>query len=269
MTSFFRRSLTLLVTGGAVLGSWAAMGFNALALTQAQIVDQLDAVPVFTITNNRGIPFVAEIPSQDENVTPTTFTEVFISHEDAETSLELLREQDPELGRTAQITPVSLGRIYEVALRTREANNPLEFLFVPILEEVEYAMSLPTTDNESSGVPLFMVSSPTKPNEVTDDDDEDKISLLTLKQGEEEIVPLFFRQDQFDGIISSLQETEPDVAANLELRVIWLEDFIGILERADDANDDVQQYQMIPLPESIAFAQSFTPFIPEGSSDSE
>lgn len=260
MTSFFRRSAALLVSGGAILGSWAAMGANALALTQAQIVEQLSAVPVFTITNERGIPYVATVGTPDADTPPTVVTEVFISHEDAELSLNVLREQNPDLGNQAQVTPVSLARIYEVALLSKEEENPLQFLFVPIVEEVQFAMSiLPNPETESAGVPLFMVSSPDNPDEAADatDGDEDKVALLTLQQGDEEIVPLFFRRDQFDGIVDSIGAEQPEFANNLELRVIWLEDFIGLLETAENNDEGIQQYQMIPLPESIDFAQSF------------
>ena len=266
MPSFFRRSIQALVASGAILSSWAAMGVDVLALTEAQIVEQLDAIPVFTITNTRGVPYVTEIRSQEEDTNPTIITKVFISLEDAETSLNVLREEAPELGNEAQVTPVSLANIYKLALEGREDANPLEFLFVPIVEEVEYAMSiLPNASNsESAGVPLFMVSAPEAPegtadaDEASDTNEEgEKVSLLTLQQGEEEVVPLFFRRDQFDGIVNSIQEEQPDFAANLELRVIWLEDFIGILERADNDDEDIQQYQMIPLPESIEFARNF------------
>lgn len=258
MTSFFRRSAALLVSGGAILGSWAAMGANALALTQAQIVEQLSAVPVFTITNERGIPFVATVGAADAETAPTMVTEVFISHEDAESSLNVLREQNPALGEQAQVTPVSLAKIYEVALLGKDSENPLQFLFVPIVEEVQFAMSiLPEQANESAGVPLFMVSSPDNPDGSAEADTDDQIALLTLQQGDEEVVPLFFRRDQFDGIVDSIEEEQPDFAENLELRVIWLEDFISLLETADDNDDDIQQYQMIPLPESVDFALSF------------
>lgn len=262
MTSFFRRSTTLLVTGGAILGVWAAMGSNALALTQEQIVEQLETIPVFTITDERGIPYVAAIPNEEADAAPTIVTEVFISHEDAETSLDALHELNPDLADTAQVTPVSLARIYEVALMGRGEETPLEFLFVPIVEEVQFAMTLPNANTESSGVPLFMVSAPESPDQGTEananSDDDSKVALLTLQNGDEEIVPLFFRRDQFDGIVESIEAEQPDFAANLELRVIWLEDFIGILERAEEGDADIQQYQMIPLPESIDFAQRFT-----------
>ena len=269
MTSFFRRSITLLVTGGAILGAWAAISGNALALPQEQIVEHLRRIPVFTITDERGIPYVAAIPNEGEDAAPTIVTEVFISHEDAETSLDALHELDPDLADTAQVTPVTLARIYEVALMGRGQENPLEFLFVPIVEEVQFALSLPNANTESSGVPLFMVTSPESPDQGTEadanGDDDGKVALLTQKIGDEEIVPLFFRRSQFDGIVESLEEEQPDFAANMELQVIWLEDFIGLLERAEEENAGIQQYQMIPLPESIDFAQSFT--IPSSTED--
>ena len=273
MTSFFHRSTSFLVAGGAVLSSWAAMGANALALTEAQILEQLNTIPVFTITNQRGIPYVATIPSGTEDENPTVVTEVFISHEDAEASLDLLRETNPAFVADSQVTPVSLAKIYQVALMGREAENPLEFLFVPIVEEVEFALTLlPNQTNESAGVPLFMVSSetPSEDADVAVEDDVaadpesgDEISLLTLQQGGEEIVPLFFQREQFSGILDDIAEKQPDFAANLELRVIWLEDFIGILEKTDETDEDIQQYRMMPIQESLDFAGSFTPTAPE------
>ncbi|MEM9216971.1 MAG: Tic22 family protein [Cyanobacteria bacterium P01_F01_bin.150] len=261
MTSFFHRGVTLLVTGGAILGSWAAMGANALALTQAQIAEQLQAIPVFILTNERGFPFIEPVPNGEEGTIPTIVTRVFISHEDAETSLESLQEMHPDLTETAQVTPLPLAKIYEMAFIGRGEENPLEFLLVPIVEEVQFAMSLvPESRPEYSDVPLFMVTSDSSDENANGDSSsngEDEITLLTQQQGDEKIVPLFFRRDQFDSILESLSEENPEFVENMELQVIWLEDFISLLERADDDNAAIQQYQMIPLPESVDFAQSF------------
>ena len=266
MTSFFRKSTTLLAMGGAILGTWIATGFSALALSQAEIVQELGNVPVFTIVNEEGYPLLRAIDGEgiDENETPSAFTEVFISHEDAETVLDAFRERNPEVGNAAQVAPVPLSRIYEAAALGRGEESRLEFLFVPIVDEVTYAMSiLPEEQQESSGVPLFMVSFREDASETDEasneaEDDEENVTFLTRRNGDEEAIALFFTRDQFDTAVASIEESDPDAADNLHVDVIWLEDYINFLEQSEE-DDDSQQYEIIPLDESLDFQRNFQP----------
>ncbi|MEB3233601.1 MAG: Tic22 family protein [Leptolyngbyaceae bacterium] len=261
MKSFLRWGATVLAVSGAVVGSWIAPGLRAFGLTQAEIEAQLRGIPVFTITDPAGNPFVAVIPTRNENGEPTgpntVITEVFISADDAEASLAAFQEANPELGSNAQVTPVSLARIYKAALEARTAEDQLQFYFVPMVEEVAHAVSLLPEDAQASpGVPLFMLSS-IDPATAATTEDQISVTLLTLQNGEDEIIPLFFTQEQYETALSAIDGANPAFRENLQVEVIWLGDYIRGLELAESGN--IEQYRMIPLADSIDYVESFQP----------
>ncbi|NEQ98976.1 MAG: hypothetical protein F6K30_20040 [Cyanothece sp. SIO2G6] len=268
MKSFLRWGATVVAVSGAIVGSWLAPGLRALGLTQAQVEAQLRGIPVFTITDPAGNPFVAIISDQDENGEPTgqstVVTEVFISSTDAEESLIAFQSANPELGSNAQVTPVSLALIYQAALEAQASEDQqLEFFFVPMVEEVAHAASLLPEDEEfSPGVPLFMVSSldPENGDSSAVDEGQRSVTLLTLQNGDDEVIPLFFTQDQYEEALSVIDESNPAFRENLQVEVIWLGDYIRGLEVAETGN--IEQYRMIPLEESIDYVESFRPIVP-------
>jgi len=274
MKSLARLGATLCAVGATVLGTWIATGTRAIALSQAEIVQQLNDIPVFTITDSEGNPFVAVISepveepaasdeaegedsATDDSATQTTIlTRVFISHEDAETALETFETENPDVD-DVQITPISLGLVYQTASQSLSQENRLEFFFVPMIEEVNYALSLfSEEDTPSPGVPLFMVSSADDTTADADVADEDEaITLLTFQNGSQEIIPLFFSREQFNEAIDSIDDEASSFQDNLNVDVIWLRDYIRLLEIKDD--EEVRQYRMIPLDDSLGFARSF------------
>lgn len=255
MKSLIRKGATALTVGGIVVGSLIVAGLQAFALTTEQVEQQLRHVPVFTITDESGSPLVSEFSQQGEDVPPVT--QVFISQDDAQAFIDNLRTDDPELASTVRITPVSLARIYEVALQGQESDTRLEFMFVPDREQVQSAVSIiqeelqesesGETVDEFAGVPLFTARS------QSESQNDETVGYLTIQQGEQEIIPVFFMQEDLEVLLSEIRESQPDLAGNLELHVIRLEDLIYTLETSD--NSELQQIRLIPSSDTLRFLQ--------------
>lgn len=255
MKSLIRKSAAALTAGGIIVGSIISAGLSAIALTSEEITQQLVHVPVFTVTDESGSPLVSEISDQDE-IPPVT--QVFISQDDAEAFITDLSAENPELANSVQVTPVSLARIYEVALQGQEPDSRLEFVFVPEDTQVQSAVTIIQNSGESeepvddfSGVPLFTARAASP--EASDDD----VGYLTIQQGEREVIPVFFTQEDLDALLSEIGESQPDLAETLQPHVIRLEDLIYTFETSE--NTDLQQIRLIPSSETIRYLQEQEP----------
>ncbi|MGB3495380.1 MAG: Tic22 family protein [Elainellaceae cyanobacterium] len=248
MKSLIRKGATLLTAGTLAIGSVFAAGLEAIALTSEQIVQQLSNVPVFTITDESGSPLVSEVSRGEEEASPVT--QVFINQEDAQEFIEGIRGSSPDLANSVQVTPVSLARIYEVALMGQNPDTRLEFIFVPDRDQVQSAVMIEqdtVTDesvDEFAGVPLFTARSG-----VGGDD----VGYLTIQRGEQEVIPVFFSEADLTSLLSEIETSQPDLAGTLSPHVIRLEDLIYTLETTDD--EQLTQIRLIPASETLRFIQ--------------
>ncbi|HEY9817092.1 MAG TPA: Tic22 family protein, partial [Candidatus Obscuribacterales bacterium] len=165
MRSLMRWSTALGIVAGSLAGAVLTGTMPALALTEEQVMERLRSVPVFTITDESGSPLVAAPESATESgTTPgVPVAGVFISQDDAENFLNNLQSQNPDLASNVQVVPVSLAEVYQLAVTSRQESAGVEFVFVPMVAEVESAVDILRTQgqdvNEFEGVPLFIARS--------------------------------------------------------------------------------------------------------------
>jgi DNA-binding TFAR19-related protein (PDSD5 family) len=244
MKSLVRWSTTLSLVGGILLGSLLGGANRALALTQEQVVERLQSVPVFMITNAQGVPLVAVLG--DEEAAPAV-AGVFISRQDAQTSLDNLRQSDPELATDVQVVPVSLAQVYQLAVANENQEQPLEFTFVPTTEQVESARSVLEQSGENpdefDGVPIFLARSTA-----------DEGGYLTIQQGQNQVVPMFFNQDELQNLLAQLRQSQPELADSMTIQVVNLESLIQTLQDSD--NPELNQILLVPPRETIEFIRS-------------
>jgi nickel transport protein len=254
MKSLIQRGVAALTFGGLMVGSLIATGLNALALTSEEITQQLLHVPVFTVTDEAGSPLVSEISDQDD-VPPVT--QVFISQTDAQAFIDNLSTDNPDLAASVQVTPVSLARIYEVAVMGQEEQSRLEFIFVPQATQVESAVDIIQSSgeleepiNEFAGVPLFTARS-------AQGEGNENVGYLTIQQGESEVIPMFFTEEDLQSLLTEIETNQPDLANTLEPHVLRLEDLIYTFETSDNA--ELQQIRLIPSSETLRYLQEQAP----------
>lgn len=247
MNVLLRWSTKIGVIGGILLGTLLTGTAQVQALTEAQVIERLRPVPVFTITDAEGAPLVAS-PAEGED--GPLVAGVFISQEDAQNFLNNLRTQNPELANGVRIAPVSLAEVYQLALQSQQDQSDLEFTFIPMRQEVETALSILQESGQNvenfEGVPLFIARA-----ESADG------GYLTIRQGERQVIPVFFEQASLQQMLTRLRQEDATLADSMVVQVINLENLIQTLQESD--NEGLTQIELIPPQSSIDFVRSLQP----------
>lgn len=247
MKKLFRRGTTIGLVSGAVIGSIFAGGLRALALTQEQIAQKLAAVPVFTITDANGSPLVAS-PSSEEEGGPNSVAGVFVSREDAQNFLQRVSSQNPAIASNVQVTPVSLGEVYDLAQRSDSQNAGLQFAYFAEREQVQSAVSLLQQQGQQvsveqfNGVPLFLAKA------------GNEGGYLTIARGEQQVIPVFFEEQALQNLLTRVREQQPDLAGSIQVQVVNLEGVIETLEQSN--NPELNQIVLIPPADSVEYIRS-------------
>lgn len=244
MKSIMRCSAIFGLLASILVGSSLTASNPAWALPKQEIVKKLNNVLVFTVANEQGAPLVASVANdRGEQASVAGF---FISQKDAQAFFEQIQQQNPSLAENARVVPVSLAEVYELNEANEENSRQLEFEYVPVRQQVQFALqelreSGQTVEN-FSGVPLFY---------ATGGPDN---GYLTIQQGNEQVIPLFFNKEQLEGMIDQLQQKQPDLASSVDIKVSNLQTVIEELE----SNNDPQLGNIVLVPprETLEFLQS-------------
>lgn len=233
---------TLRLLGSVPIGIEAAY-----ALPQDQILEKLRPVPVFTVTDAQGAPLVATVPQGDNQ--NAAVAGVFISRNDAVAFVERLKSRDPQLASTVQVTTVSLGEVYQMSQQAQTSADDIQFAYVPGQKQVDSAKAVlqqnGQTANEFNGVPLFIAKG------GPDD------GYLTIQNGEEQVIPIFFTKEDLQGMLTQFKEQQPDLIASVKIDVVNLEGLLEALKRDDD--QFLNRIVLIPPRETIEYLQQNQP----------
>ena len=233
-----RWSITLGVAGASFLSWGAVENLIAIALPEAQVLEKLEPVPVFTIADEQGAPLVAS--GEDE----AKVAGVFISQDDANQFVERLKTENPELATKVRVVPVSLGEVYKLSESAASQENALNFAYVPQEEAVNSAKTIGEANQQpyQGGVPLFVAKG-----------GEGK-GYLTIERNSEQVIPFFFDKAQLEEMVAQFKEQDPETAANVDVEVHALE---GVIETLETSSDEfLQKIVLIPSTESIEFLQN-------------
>lgn len=221
------------VAGSIAIGGLLS-ALPAQALTQREIVDKLGRVPVFVILNSEGRPLTAAASRNEEEVkVPVVFTD----GDTAEGFLANAREQDSE----AQVIPVDLGTLYEET--QAQADQPPSLLYFPDEQELQAAM---TIEDDFQGVPLFIARQGAEG------------PYLTITQGEETFLPMFFSQDDLQLLLNRYEEQNPQQVSDVEVEVLSLEWLLQMMATNQDPQLDEQlgQIQLVPSADVVDYLRS-------------
>lgn len=256
MKSFIRRGKILIVVGGILLSSLIANAAQVLALSTEQIVERLRSVPVFTLANESGSPLLA-VPQEGESRNP--IASVFMTQQDAQTFLNNLKTNDPEVAQGIQVTPVPLAKIYEYEVtqnqQTQNAAERVQFAFIPNQQQVEAAKAVLQQSGQNAqqfqGVPLFVAKS-----------GGEEGGYLTINQGEEQVIPMFFDRAELQALLDRLKQVQPDLAENVQVQVVNLEGVLQTLKDSD--NQELNRIILVPPQSSRDYIRSLQQQNPQG-----
>lgn len=239
-----RWGVTLSLVGTTFLGTVALTSMQARALPEQAVVQKLRQVPVFTIANAEGAPLVVEVADEEKKA---SIVGVFISKQAAEAYVEKLKSQNPEVGNVVQVVPLSLAEVYQRAQQNNEER--IVFELVPVKEQVDAALSLLRQEGQEverfPGVPLFFARG-----------GEDG-GFLTVKRGENQVVPFFFNKEDLQGMLDRVKESSPNQVPEIEIDVVNLLEVIRTLKTNEDPQ--LNQIVLVPSRESLEYVRSLQP----------
>jgi Tic22-like family len=229
------KSLTSLIALIAMSLPIANIGISpAQALPEAQILEKLQKVPVFTITNKTG-NFLQQSIGAAPKV--TLFTPVYLELKDAQFFLQKLKNEGTENGKLAQVTPVPLSEVYKLQMEAKKKADNMNFVFFPTQRQLKNAQLLkkPYQFNALYPVPLFMIA--IKQNN----------QYATIQ--ENNLTPLFFDKQQAQQWLDKVKKKDPKLVAKAEIKVNYLH---TVMKDFQERNYPAQQqFVLIPSAESI------------------
>ncbi|NJN21992.1 MAG: hypothetical protein HC812_13440 [Leptolyngbya sp. RL_3_1] len=233
MKSMLRRMATLGLVGGAVLGGSMISGPGAWALSEAEIVEKLEAIPVFVIVDEEGRSLTANVTTAAD--TEVSVPVVFIHGLDAETFLSSAQAEEAAFAEGAQIALLSLGSLYEEASDQLDASTSLVYVATP--QEVAAASNIAQLgeDETFSGVPLF--------------------AAVNLENGQyllyaDDTLPVFFSLADLQAQVGPYIDANPEIEDIIGVEVLTLE---GLLQGMEANNPELDQ-----LLELVRFVPSST-----------
>lgn len=249
MKSLIRWGAALSLVGGILFNPLSMGGdFRALALTNEQVVERLQPVPVFTFLDSDRNFLVTRPANAAADSPPVVY--MFISQQGAQSFLAELKKKNPEETNGFQVTPVPLSLAYQMARREENQENPVQVAFIGIPQQAEAARTIiqQTGGNveQFRGVPLFVVKS-----------SEEDGAYLTRRFNEQEVIPFYFGREDAQKMIDQLRQAQPDLANKVQIQVITLEGLIQNLQSSD--NEALNQIFLIPTEETVTFIRSLQP----------
>lgn len=233
-------SLALGIAGASLLSTGIWGNLTALALPEAEVLGKLSEVLVFLMVDEQGAPLVQSVEDQ------VKVAGVFISQKDANEFFTQLQTENPELAGKVEVTPVSLGGVYQLSQSAESQDNALNFVYIPEKEAVNFAkIILEANDSQYKylgGVPLFLARG------------GDEKGYLTIEIRSEQVIPVFFDKKQLDKMLARFKEQKPDIAASVDIQVVFLKNLISDLETGE--NEILEKIVLVPTAESSQLLES-------------
>jgi nickel transport protein len=207
----------------------------AQALSEAQVLEKLQEIPVFTITDKN-----KNLLQQSVGKAPNVklFSPVYIEQGDAQTFVNKLKKDGSPNGKLAQITIVPLSAVYKMQLESEKKPNGINFLLFPNEQQVKNAQILknkPYQFNSLYPVPLFTVAI------------KQKDKYVTVQQNK--LTPLFFDKQQAQQWLERVKKVDPKLVANAEIKVNYLH---SVLKDFNDRTyPEQQQFTFVPSTKNV------------------
>ena len=239
MKGVISKLMTLSLVSVAASGLMLMPTGTASALTEQEILEKLNTVPVFLIVNSEGQSLTASVNNEETEVQVPI---VFIHSAEAEAFLDQAEAEQAEIAGDARIAILPLSEVYAEA--SAQLDNVSNLVYIPSTESVSSASQI--VNREIQGVPLFAAI-----------DLENEQYLLTGNR----TLPMFFSLQDLQSQLSALVEDNPELESSLGVEVVSFEAVLDNMA-ADDPDLDqlLELVQFIPASQTLQYLQS----LPEG-----
>ena len=225
MQGIYQKLTSMGLAGVAAATCLLAAPSPALALTEQQILEKLNGIPVFLIVNEEGQSLTANVTSEEQELQVPI---VFINSSEAEAFIENAENEQTEISDDAQIAILPLSDVYAEA--TEQLDGAESLVYVPSAESVNQASQI--VNQEVQGVPLYAAV-----------DLENDRYLLTG----DNTLPMFFSLQDLQSQVSNLVASNPDIEDSIGVEVTTFETILGNMS-ADNPEVDQLMVANPPVP---------------------
>ena len=243
--SVFKSLVKLAATAG-VAGAIAVspiFTLKAEALTEAQVLERLGSIPVFTITDDKGSPLLGAVsPQANAKPEDNQLLFFFLGPDEAQTMLTQVQKSNPEVGKKAQIIVRSMNDAYQVIRQNKD--KKVVFQFIPTKASVESARTILTSQGVSAdkipNVPVFFA--------IGGQANSQGLLTMSIEQNgkKEQVVPFFLDQSDLQNLLDRASKDQPDVTKATKIQVASLFNVLeSMVSKDDKANPEVDRFQFV------------------------
>ena len=207
----------------SLLGSTLLAATPIQALPESQIVEKLQGIPVFALTDSDNLLLTASVANEQGKPAKGG---AFFSQADAKTFLQKLQKENPSLAKQVEVRPIALSEVYKAQM-SLDPKKRVDILYIPSQSQVKTALNLAQKLEPSlkqfNGVPLFVAKNSKKGTYLTFIDKNNK-----------SVVPVFFDRDQLQPLINRFKQQQPN--STVDIQVLTLE---AVLDGMRSKNDSL------------------------------
>lgn len=222
----------------------------AFALTEDQVADKLNAVPVFTIMDQKGNPLIITV--QDKDKKDQSVLPFFLDQKQVQDTYSNIQKREANLAKDSKISVISLGQAYKL-IREEQKNkdSKIAFQFLSDAKTIDYALEVfkksETAAKSFPGIPVFYA--------VGSDEKNKSKGFVTFEKDGKQYVPLFFDEKDIQRNVDELKKTKPELAKQMSVEVAPLDSVIGtMLEGKNDKEFD--KLTFVPSLTAIQYLQT-------------
>lgn len=242
MKAIFGRLLCGLLGGG--LMSATLHTTPAIALSEDELLDKFAEVPVFVVADSSGGYVTSVVDLPNDGIGNVSLLRVFFNEPDVLAFVEQVRQEEPQFNQGGSVGVIDLASVHRLAEEDREI--PLKLVFIPASEDLQAARALDSDfggSTSSSLVPLFALQ----------DASGNYVSLSVSNEPEESIFSMFFSKEDADSVLSSIQQSNPEVG-QVEVGVVSLADLSSNVLGSN--NEAFERIRFLPDSDVINHIQS-------------
>ncbi|MEN9217107.1 MAG: Tic22 family protein [Gloeomargarita sp. HHBFW_bins_162] len=251
MNGFIRGGLVLSLLFGSVVGGRSVVPpAIAQGMPAKDIAEQLKQVPVFTLIDSTGkqaLTITIKDGGKDKEI-----SFFFFSPQDAQTALQRVHSQRPDLAKGAQIRAIGLDKAYEFAKSLQQNKDQrMDVSFQPEGAQVEAALKILQANGQKTdkfpGIPLFFITGGPQQAQLT-------VQVRDPKGGQtEEMAPMFFSRQDADAFLAEVKKQDPKVAESAKIQVSSLDRLVALMEQKNDPQ--LRQLYFVPSSSALRFIQ--------------
>ncbi len=235
MKNVIQKCLRIGLMSAALLGGMGVAPKVSLALSEQEILEKLEPIPVFLIVNAEGRALTV-VGNRDGAEVEVPI--VFMHPNEAQAYIEDAQTENPELEGQIQISIASLGKVYSQAIA--QLDTPQNLIYIPSAASLQQASEL--VEGEVEGVPLYVAV------------DLQRNSYLFTANNE---LPMFFSlqdlQSQLEGILAA----NPELEESIKIGVTSLEAVLfGMSSNNPEVEPLMEVVELVPSSQVQQYIQS-------------